>query len=1538
VNDCPAREQLARLLAEQLPGPEAGRVEAHVQGCAGCQQILDALAGGGLTGLGPPAPAPGPRPEFLLRLRRGGPDVRDTPDLRGGAARTVPAAGGPTAAPAEEWPEVPGYEILGELGRGGMGVVYKARQTKLNRLVALKMVLAGHHAGPQELARFRAEAEAVARLQHHNVVQIFEVGEAHGHPFFSLEYCPRGSLHTNLHGTPLPPRKAAGLAEVLARALAAAHAAGVVHRDLKPANVLVAADGRLKVTDFGLAKRLDDSVGQTASGAIMGTPSYMAPEQAEGKVKEVGPATDVYALGAVLYELLTGRPPFKAATPLDTMLQVLYEEPVRPGQLQPKTPPDLETICLKCLQKEPHKRYPSALALADDLRRFLKGDPVQARPVGRAERLWRWGRRNRTVAVLSAAAVLLLLAMAVVFSFAAVRLRQQQNAVLEGQRRAHEAESDLLAGRVETVLTAAPESVPSLLDALKGRKAEVVPDLVERLQRPGVTFVERLRLNVALAALGEERTADLCALAAETPPGESFNLVLGLKCCDRQQAVERLDALYRQANAETDRCRLSIALLELGAPRAARAEFALKANPSERVNFIHLFPGWHGDLAAVPSLLRSVDDSAFRSGLCLAMGSTDAARLAPDTQQALGTALAELYTSAPDGGTHGAAGWALSRRGASLPAVPATQGPAEGRRWFVNRQGMTLIAIEMGLFHPSDYEHPPSWDGPLQTVVLTRPFFMADQEVTADWYRRFLDSDDHPDGERLTEAARRADLSHAVAKVDWPSAILFCNWLSRAEGRSPCYRPDASGRLGLTCDFRANGYRLPTDAEWEYVFRCGTTTRFVTGDDLGRMPDYGRVAVADLGPGKTCYPNPWGLFDLLGNGWEMCWDEGYAPAGRLSVNPVGAVGARVSIRGGAFDAGPAHFQASMRLGVGPNYLALLRPVCGPLEGGAGQDEKDAALTTLTRALERFPESRPQVWQERGHLYAELGQDEKAAADYARALELAPGSPGIAGDVAPWDDVFSRVAELRPRDARLWLGRADWLARGGRWREAAAASGRAVERGPDDASNWFADAVLRLQAGDPEGYRRDCGEMLKRFHDTKAHYAADYTAKTCLLLPDAVPDLGPVLELARRPLAGTEKDVAYPWFLICKALAEYRAGRFDAAVEGLNHAAPNPKGGSLDATAYVILALAEHRRGRPAEARQALVRAQVIQAQSWVRVGGGQPLSGDWDNWLRCEALRREAEALVDPGRRSRPLPDGPALAGHTDVVLGVAYHPGGRLVATGSRDRTIKLWDPATRQVVRTLEGHAGAVRGVAFSADGRRLLSGSLDRTVRLWDVETGRELRRFEGHADPVNAVAFSPDGRRGLSGGEDKTARLWDLETGKELRHWDHPALVTSVAFSPDGRRLASGCAAATMSVWDAESGRELRRFVAGRDSWVTGVAFSPDGRQAICAGGTGSTLQLWDVDTGKSLRTFEGHTHFLNCLALSRDGRRLLSGALDRTLRVWDVATGRELFVGYADVVRAAAFSPDGRSALTCGEDNAARLWDLPPDNSPPARKD
>ncbi len=310
------------------------------------------------------------------------------------------------------------------LGRGGMGVVYKARQLSLKRLVALKMILAGSHAGEELRTRFRAEAEAVAHLQHPHIVQIHEIGEHNGCPYFSLEYVEGSSLSQRLAKGVLSAEEAAQMVETLARAMHYAHQRGIIHRDLKPANVLLTPEGTPKITDFGLAKQLEGDMGQTRSGAVMGTPSYMAPEQAAGKIREISPRTDVYALGAILYQLLTGKPPFRGQTLVETLEQVRTQDPVPPSRLRPKVPRDLETICLKALAKEPAQRYPTALALAHDLARFQAGEPILGRRQGLIRKAWRKLRRSPALV----ASLLVFLTTAGVVGYFAMRFSSSAQA------------------------------------------------------------------------------------------------------------------------------------------------------------------------------------------------------------------------------------------------------------------------------------------------------------------------------------------------------------------------------------------------------------------------------------------------------------------------------------------------------------------------------------------------------------------------------------------------------------------------------------------------------------------------------------------------------------------------------------------------------------------------------------------------------------------------------------------------------------------------------------------------------------------------------------------------------------------------------------------------------------------------------------------------------------------------------------------------------------------------------------------------------
>jgi hypothetical protein len=435
--------------------------------------------------------------DAVLATRNGG---QGTTSLPPQPSETIAST---SQAPAEAHPadqgdvhRIPGYEIFRELGRGGMGVVYQAWQTSLKRLVALKMLLAGRYAAAADRARFQAEVEAVAPLQHPNLVQVFEVGEHEGRAYFSMEYVDGGNLENKIASRPQPPRTAAELVEVLARAIHAAHQHGIIHRDLKPANVLLqrkspipnpkaekgngAASGfglRLsdffpKISDFGLAKRLDVSGGPTLTQHILGTPGYMAPEQAAGRSKHVGPGTDIYALGAILYKMLTGRPPFVGMSAMEIVRRAVEEEPMPPRRLESGVPADLETICLKCLQTQPAQRYATAAALANDLRHFLAGEPILARPVGRWQRLAKWARRRPAAAGLVAFSCLALLAALAAGAWFTQRLATE----LQKTRRAHR---ETVAAKRE-LETALARQVGAALDA-DLRQLEMVPQSVAAL-------------------------------------------------------------------------------------------------------------------------------------------------------------------------------------------------------------------------------------------------------------------------------------------------------------------------------------------------------------------------------------------------------------------------------------------------------------------------------------------------------------------------------------------------------------------------------------------------------------------------------------------------------------------------------------------------------------------------------------------------------------------------------------------------------------------------------------------------------------------------------------------------------------------------------------------------------------------------------------------------------------------------------------------------------------------------------------------------
>ncbi len=903
-----------------------------------------------------------------------------------------PTLDGPPAGPfaGRRAPSVAGYEVVREVGRGGMGVVYEARNVRLNRPCALKMILAGAHASPESAVRFLVEAEAAGRLRHPNIVQVFHVGEAEGLPFVEMELVGGGGLERRLDGTPWPADRAARLVEALALGVAEAHALGVVHRDLKPANILLADDGTPKVADFGLAKFLSADTGLTRTEMILGSPSYMAPEQAAG-ARDVGTPADVYALGAILYQLLTGHPPFKAPTVLETLEQVKAVDAVPPSRLVPRVPRDLETICLVCLRKEPYRRYATAAGLAEDLRRYRAGESILARRSGPLRRTWRWCRRNPAVAALTASTILLLAALAAGSTAAAVRLIEERNAVLAERSRTLAAEERRREGLVDALMVAAPDGVPFLVDAIRPSRERVVPLLRRRLAESAGVPARRLRAAVALTLLGDPELTTLIDGIPSAPSGECHNIAAALAA--DATATRLLLGRARAATSPGTRARYASILLSLGEAGPARSVLSLGPDPAARLAFIHGFGPWHADLTGLPGLLRQIDAPAFRSGLAMAVGLIDPQSLAPGERVGLEAVFQDLYRDDPDGATHSAAGWALRRWGVEPPPVVVGTAPAPGRRWFVNAQGMTLVGIEPGSFTMGD----PGVGVDPRRVTLTRPFFMGDREVSDELFERFLLDPRYPGREkprnwpgvvRVISPTRECPVNNAT----WAETLLFCNWLSRREGRRPCYERTGTGPSDWRCDFAADGYRLPTAAEWEYADRAGTTTTFPIGDQPDLLPHYATAIRMQAGPGATLLPNDWGLFDMMGNIWEGVWDSTSAQSAPELTDPAGDPSdATRDMRGGAMGSGGFYTRSAMRYGERVEIRDRtrgFRVVCGPASGGSG-------------ALPADPEQAARRLIDLGRREAEAGRGKEADADFARAAALRPDDPQLFLDAGWW---------------------------------------------------------------------------------------------------------------------------------------------------------------------------------------------------------------------------------------------------------------------------------------------------------------------------------------------------------------------------------------------------------------------------------------------------------------------------------------------------------------------------------------------------------
>jgi WD40 repeat protein len=1392
-----------------------------------------------------------PPPEHDSPPTRGWTPDGDSPPTRGWtplSSGDSPPTGWLSAdmlPPPPSLPTVPGYEILDRLGAGGMGVVYRARQIELNRLVALKVIRAGSHAGEGEVTRFRAEAEAVARLQHPNVVQIFEIGEHDGLPYFALELVEGGSLDGRLAGKPQPARAAALLIATLARAVHAAHLKGVLHRDLKPANVLITAEGTPKVTDFGLAKRLDLESGQTHSGAVIGTPSYMAPEQALG-AKQAGPACDVYGLGAIFYETLTGRPPFKGESAWDTLQQVVRDEPVPPCRLQPSAPRDLETICLKCLAKEPHKRYASALALAEDLERYLAGESIRARPVSLGERAVKWARRRPAVAALGASTLLVtLVGVALVFLLwlraearASGEARAKEAALLATEQeslakeaallargkadRARESEADArAAAERELYLSSIPLAQREWLGNNAARTEELLNGCPRHLRRWEWHHL-KAQTNASLRTLTDAigRLTGVAFHPDGTRIARAGAYGVQLLDVDSGQEILKLSGLQGRAGMVN-----GVAFRPDGKEVAAggrdgtvlfwdattgKTDRPLKGHVGEVNAVAFSADGQYLASAGADGLVKVWDVTTrkelhvlagHRAGVDGVAFSKDGSRVAsagayPDNSVRIWDAQTGKEVLKLTGHPGGATGVAFRPNGRQLASVGS-----DGKLRIWDAQTGRLLALGAAHhFKATAVAYSP--DGTRLASVG------SDQSVKV-WRaqngRELFTLRGHrggltcvafsPDSRRLASAGEDGfvKLWRATAAPD----ALTVQAGPKAALAAVAVSPD--GRQVASAD---NGDR--TVRFWD-VRNGKAGTVLPTSHDkaithLTLSPDGKSLATADAGGGVKVWEVATGreLHSLRGGAVKA---DDVLATDRLPAVAFSDKGRRLAW------ASPDGTVRTWDLRSG--------------EEGPGFRSSQSLESPGFRSSDRV---NGVAFSADGRLFASgggLGVVKVWDLTTAKQILTLHVSPGVVHPLAFSPDgrllaAASTLGTSSPSELTVWE----------------TSAGRAV-------ATWVGHtAIIRDLAFSPDGQ-----------HLASASY--DRTVKV--------------------------------W--------DSRAGRelltFSRQEDGFRAAlAFSPDGRRLILAGSDRLTIWDSAPGR-----EVLTLSQHTGVVPKVAFSpDGRRLATAGGSNVRLWDFGTGRQDLILPWNEGSEGTQTPPTA-----PFCVAFSPaGGRLAAGGAGAATgdVKVWDVATRRRVHVLRGHGAPAIAVAFSIDGH-VASASLDKTVNLWDGETGLKIKTLSGHTDFVTGIAFSPDGQRLASSSRDRTVRVWDRRSDAEICWEAHRGTGTGVAFSPDGRLLVStGGARATEAdqrgeviVWEAATGKEVRRL-RGHTALARSAAFSPDGKR-IASAGDDRIVRLWDAATGKMLLALPGHQDWIMSLAFSPDGRHVATASVDRTVRVWDV---------------------------------------------------